>query len=183
VLYVGSEDPRKNLPRLLEALTLVRERLPSVKLIKIGSPQYLSLAKRLRERIKELGLSEAVLWCEHVSDQDLAQFYNVGDVFAFPSRYEGFGLPLLEAMACGTPVVCSNAASLPEVVGDAAIMVPPQDAQGLADALYEVLTEQKLRDELRRKGLRRVRRFTWERRARQTVAVYRKVWRSFCQNT
>lgn len=175
ILYVGSENPRKNLPRLICAFAQVREALPNVKFIKVGSPENLPQAEQLRKQVQQMGLADSVLFYGHVSDEDLALFYNLADLFVFPSLYEGFGLPPLEAMACGTPVVCSNAASLPEVVGDAAILVDPYDVEGLAEAMYRVLTDTDLREELRAKGLERARQFTWERTARETVAVYQEV--------
>jgi glycosyltransferase involved in cell wall biosynthesis len=175
LLYVGSENPRKNLPFLLRAFARLRQVLPDVRLIRVGAVQYLPQARALQEQIERLGLSNVVLHYPSVSDEDLALFYNRASLFVFPSLYEGFGLPPLEAMACGTPVVCSNAASLPEVVGDAAIMVDPYDVEGLAEAMYRVLTDAGLREKLRAKGLERARQFTWERTARETVAVYQEV--------
>jgi glycosyltransferase involved in cell wall biosynthesis len=178
LLYVGSENPRKNLPRLVQAFARVRASLPRVRLIKLGSPEYGPQAESLRTRIQELGLSDAVLFYDHVPDHDLALFYNLAELFCFPSLYEGFGLPPLEAMACGTPVVCSDAASLPEVVGDAAIMIDPYDVEALAAAMQRVLADPDLQADLRQRGLERAASFTWGRTARQTVAVYREVLRS-----
>jgi glycosyltransferase involved in cell wall biosynthesis len=175
VLYVGSENPRKNLPRLIRAFARIREALPEARFIKIGSPEFLPQAEQLHGLIQEMGLADSVLFFEHIPDQDLALFYNLAEVFVFPSLYEGFGLPALEAMACGTPVVCSNAASLPEVVGDAAVMVDPYDVDALAEAMSRVLAHGDLRRELRQRGLERCRQFTWERTARETVAVYQEV--------
>jgi glycosyltransferase involved in cell wall biosynthesis len=108
-------------------------------------------------------------------DADLPALHSGAALFCFPSLYEGFGLPPLEAMACGTPVVCSNAASLPEVVGDAALTVDPTDVEGLAVAMHRVLSDPDLAAELHARGLARARTFTWERTARETVAVYRRV--------
>ena len=176
ILYIGSENPRKNLPRLISAFAKIKAALPEVRLIKIGSPEHLAQAEQLRLQIEQMGLTDAVLFYEHVSDQDLAIFYNLAELFVFPSLYEGFGLPPLEAMACGTPVVCSNAASLPEVVGDAAIMVDPYDVEGLAEAMRQVLMDAELREELRRRGLKQARQFTWERTARETLAVYQEIF-------
>lgn len=175
VLYVGSENPRKNLPTLISAFVKVRAILAKVRLVKIGSPEYLPQAEQLRRQVQQMDLEEDILFYGHIPDADLALFYSLADLFVFPSLYEGFGLPPLEAMACGTPVVCSNAASLPEVVGNAAIMVDPYDVEGLAEAMHRVLADADLREELREKGLARARQFTWERTARETVAVYREV--------
>jgi glycosyltransferase involved in cell wall biosynthesis len=176
VLYAGAESPRKNLPRLVQAFAQLRARLPDVKFVKVGTPEYLPQFRELQRMIHALGLEHSVRFYDHPPAQDLVRFYNAADVFVFPSLYEGFGLPPLEAMACGTPVVCSNAASLPEVVGDAALLVDPTDVEGLATAMERVLTDADLAAELRRRGLARAAGFTWERTARETVAVYERVW-------
>ena len=110
-----------------------------------------------------------------LTDADLPALYSAADLFVFPSLYEGFGLPPLEAMACGAPVVCSNAASLPEVVGDAAVTVDPYDVEALAQAMHRVLTDSVVRDDLRAKGLARAAQFTWERTAQETMKVYQSV--------
>ena len=115
-----------------------------------------------------------------MNDDDLSLLYNAADVLAFPSRYEGFGLPVLEAMACGTPVVCSNATSLPEVAGHTALLVPPNDPEALAAALKQVLTDETLYQALREKGLKRAAQFSWEETARKTLAVYEKVAQGAC---
>jgi glycosyltransferase involved in cell wall biosynthesis len=176
VLFVGSENPRKNLARLLQAFAQVHAVLPQIQLIKIGSPEYLPQAEALQDQVQAMGLSDAVHLIDHVSDEDLVLFYNLAELFVFPSLYEGFGLPPLEAMACGTPVVCSNTASLPEVVGDAAITVDPYDVEGLAAALGRVLSDPDLQGDLRERGLARAREFTWARTAQETLAVYREVY-------
>lgn len=175
LLYVGSENPRKNLLRLLQAFRAIHNEYPDCRLVKIGSVQYTPQANQLRQQVLDLGLEEAVVFVEHVSDDDLACFYNLATLFVFPSLMEGFGLPPLEAMACGTPVVSSHAASLPEVVGDAAILVDPYDVDQLTDAMRLVLTQPALADALRAKGLARAAQFTWERTARETIAVYERV--------
>ena len=177
VLYVGSENPRKNLPFLLRAFACLRQAMPDVRLIRVGAVQYLPQARALQEQIERLGLSDAVIHYPSVPDEDLALFYSRADLFVFPSLYEGFGLPALEAMACGTPVVCSDAASLPEVVGDAALRVSPSDEEGWAEAMRRALTDVSLREELRARGLERARAFTWERTAQETVRVYTELQR------
>lgn len=178
VLYVGAESPRKNLPRLLQAFALLRQRMPDVRLVKVGTPEYLPQFRQLTQLIDTLDLGQHVRFLDHLPEEDLVAFYNAADLFVFPSLYEGFGLPPLEAMACGTPVVCSNAASLPEVVGDAAITVDPYDVEALAEAMYRVLGDPDLQQDLRRRGLERAAGFTWERTARETVQVYQEVLKS-----
>jgi glycosyltransferase involved in cell wall biosynthesis len=111
-----------------------------------------------------------------VAEEDLPALYTGALAFVFPSLYEGFGLPPLEAMACGTPVVASNVSSLPEVVGDAALLVDPYNVEELAEAMYRVLTEQELHEQLRRKGLERAQLFSWEETARKTLKVYEEVY-------
>ncbi len=175
LLYVGSENPRKNLPFLLKALEQLIARVPNVKLLKVGGAETPAQRKQFLEQISALHLEERVMLLDQVPQSDLTALYNSADGFVFPSLYEGFGFPPLEAMACGTPVVCSTAASLPEVVGDAALSVAPDDLPGWAAAMERILLDDQLRLELRRRGLQRVREFTWERTARQTLAVYKEL--------
>lgn len=175
LLYVGSDNPRKNLLRLIQAFSLVHQAYPEAHLIKVGNPENTQYARLHRDTVARLGLQSSVSWIDQVPDEDLPYFYNVARVFVFPSLYEGFGLPPLEAMACGTPVVCSNAASLPEVVGDAALLVDPLDTEGMARAVQRILGDAALADRLRRCGLDRAAGFTWERTARETLKVYEKV--------
>jgi glycosyltransferase involved in cell wall biosynthesis len=173
ILFVGSVEERKNLRRLLLAYAHLRTRGETRSLVIVGICGRKSVT--IVETLEALDLEQHAILTGYVPDDVLPALYSGADLFVFPSLYEGFGLPPLEAMACGTPVVCSNTASLPEVVGDAAVTVDPCDVEALAEAMYCVLTDVALSAELRAKGLERAEQFTWERTARETVAVYREV--------
>jgi glycosyltransferase involved in cell wall biosynthesis len=175
VLSVGLLQPRKNLSRVVEAFALLRERRPEL-------PHRLAIVGRigwgvepLQQRVRELQLESVVPFAGYVADEDLPALYSAADLFVYPSLYEGFGIPPLEAMACGTPVVTSNVSSLPEVVGDAALSVNPLDVEAMASAMEKVLTDAALRQTLSERGLERARAFTWERMARLTIEVYQEV--------
>jgi len=173
ILYVGSLEKRKNLPRLLEAYAYLRETLPGWKLVIVGGRKWKS--DPIYKAVQRLGLEPHVIFTGFVAEEDLPALYNGADLFVFPSLYEGFGLPVLEAMACGTPVVTSNTSSLPEVAGEAALLVAPTDVKAIAAAMQRVLSEPDLAAELRRRGLERASQFSWERTARETLAVYERV--------
>ncbi len=174
LLHVGHGSPRKNLLGLLQAVALVRGAgAEDVDLVQVGAAP----GDAERALVAQLGLEGAVHWLRTVPAEDLPALYNLADCFVFPSLYEGFGLPVLEAMACGTPVVCSNLASLPEVAGDAALLVDPREPAALARAILDVLEDETLRRRLREAGLRRATAFTWSRAAAATANVYREVWR------
>ena len=174
VLYVGRSDPYKNLTILIEAFARARHQLPfPLQLIVAGSPD-----PRYPEgpaRARALQVADAVTWTGYLSDADLVRHYQDADLLVHPSQYEGFGLPVLEAMACGTPVICSNASSLPEVAGDAAILLAPDDVDGYARSMVEVLSSPERSRDRVRQGLTRARRFSWQETARQTLAVYREL--------
>jgi glycosyltransferase involved in cell wall biosynthesis len=174
ILYVGTIEPRKNLITLLEAYRALRNRETGVKLVIVGKKGW--RYENFFEKLEEIGLEDDVVFPGFVPDQDLPAVYTMADVFAFPSLYEGFGLPVLEAMACGTPVVCSNTSSLPEVAGKAAVLVSPQDVRGWREALDRILTSDELRADLRQHGLRQAAGFTWESAARKTCDAYREVY-------
>jgi glycosyltransferase involved in cell wall biosynthesis len=173
LLFLGSAGRRKNLAGLLNSYALLKKMGDVPPLVVVGAKSHQKGA--IIQTIEELNVAEHVIITGYVPGEDLPALYSGADLFVFPSLYEGFGLPPLEAMACGTPVVCSNAGSLPEVVGQAAIMVDPHDMVGLAEAMQRVLANPDLRHELREKGLARAQGFTWERCARETLAVYQKV--------
>lgn len=175
VLYVGSNKPHKNLARLVQAWKICRSELrtQNLKLVIAGQwdRRYLE-AKRL---VGGSGLNAQVFFVGPVDDADLPALYSGAMLFIFPSLYEGFGLPVLEAMACGTPVVCSNTSSLPEVVGEAGLLFDPLNPDEIAASIQRVLENPGLRVELRQRGLARAAQFTWERVAEKTMAVYRAI--------
>jgi glycosyltransferase involved in cell wall biosynthesis len=168
-LYVGNLLPHKNLLRLLDALAILRRRQPCRLIIRgEGRPAYV---RALRERVETLGLSDVVTFLGYTTEASLRDLYSRAVCLVLPSLGEGFGLPVLEAMACGTPVVTSNASSLPEVAGDAALLVDPHDAVALVDAVHRVLTDRGLREDLRRRGFERATLFTWRRAAERISRV------------
>jgi glycosyltransferase involved in cell wall biosynthesis len=173
LLYVGGINARKNIARLLEVYSHVCERHPEITLVIGGKRQWQT--SEIDATFQRLELENRVHFSGYIADADLPALYSAADAFVFPSLYEGFGLPPLEAMACGTPVITSNAASLPEIVGDAALTVDPYDVAGLAAAIERVLTDATLRADLRQRGIQRAALFTWERAAHQTLAAYEQV--------
>ncbi|MDQ3212185.1 MAG: glycosyltransferase family 4 protein [Acidobacteriota bacterium] len=174
VLYAGNIKPHKNLERLIEAFhTLRRGGLDTVKLLIIGDE--ISKYAALRRAVHKYKLHKHVRFFGFVPDKTLAVLYRLASVFVFPSLYEGFGLPPLEAMASGTPVITSNVSSLPEVVGDAALLIDPYEADAIAQAMRRVLTDAALREDLRQRGLQRVKEFSWERSVRRVHAIYQEV--------
>ncbi|MBI5287632.1 MAG: glycosyltransferase family 4 protein [Chloroflexi bacterium] len=172
VLHVGHCAFYKNIDTVIRVVAALSRRLEHpVELVKVGgtfSPAQRELIARLQlgDRVRELGV---------VAAPDLPRVYRSADLLLMPSLHEGFGFPVLEAMACGTPVVASNAGSLPEVVGEAGLMADPLDIEGLVEASVRVLTDDHLREDLRRRGIERAARFTWERTAAATLDVYRSV--------
>jgi glycosyltransferase involved in cell wall biosynthesis len=171
VLYAGNVKPHKNLERLIDAFDLVRKRgLDRLKLVMIGDE--ISKYAALRRAVHQHQLHKYVRFLGYLPEETLAVMYRLAGVFVFPSLYEGFGLPPLEAMASGTPVVTSNVSSLPEVAGDAAVLVDPYSPQAIADGIYRVLTDESLRRSLRQKGLARAAQFSWEQSVRRVRQIY-----------
>ena len=174
VLYAGNIKPHKNLERLIESFhTLRRGGLEQAKLLIIGDE--VSKYATLRRAVHQHKLHKHVRFLGFVPDKTLASLYRLASVFVFPSLYEGFGLPPLEAMAAGTPVITSNVSSLPEVVGDAAILIDPYEPDEIAHAMRRVLTDEALRDDLRARGLARVKEFSWDRSVRRVREIYGEV--------
>jgi glycosyltransferase involved in cell wall biosynthesis len=181
LLNVGGMDVRKNIAGLIQAFAEVYRQLsnPDLRLFIAGDPTKLgagALFPDWRPLARDLGIGEHI-FCAPVAEDDLATLYSAADCFAFTSLYEGFGLTPLEAMACGAPVVCSNRTSLPEVVGDAGLLVDPTDADALSAAILRVLTSDETAQDLRARGIARAGQFTWERVARQTLAVYEEAFK------
>ena len=174
LLYVGNIKPHKNLERLIEAFHLVRMQGRSeLELLIIGDE--ISKLQGLRRAVHKHDIHRYVRFLGYVPDKTLAVLYRLASVFVFPSLYEGFGLPPLEAMASGTPVVTSNVSSLPEVVGDAAVQVDPYSAEAIAHGILTVLRSPHLRSELQARGLKRVQEFSWARSVRRVREVYEEV--------
>jgi glycosyltransferase involved in cell wall biosynthesis len=174
ILYTGNIKPHKNLDRLIEAYAALRRRgIEDYKLLIIGDE--VSKYPNLRRLVHRFQLHQHVRFLGFVSDATLAALYRLATVFVFPSLYEGFGLPPLEAMAAGAPVITSNVSSLPEVVGDAALLIDPLDANSIADAMARVLSDPALRADLIRRGLARAQVFSWARAAARVHEVYREL--------
>jgi glycosyltransferase involved in cell wall biosynthesis len=170
VLSVGVLQPRKNLPRLVAAFARIAGAVPH-QLVIVGKWGWAH--DELRAAVRAAGLGDRIFFTGYVADADLPVLYNAAEVFVYPSLYEGFGLPPLEAMACGTPVIAGDNSSLPEVVGDAGVLVDAGKVEALAAALRALLEDPREQARCRAAGLARARRFSWAETARQTIAVYR----------
>ena len=172
IFFVGTLEPRKNLLTLLQAYAQFRRQSDAAhKLVLGGAPGW--FYQPVLAAVQELGLGTDVIFPGFIPDSELPLWYNAADVFVYPSVYEGFGLPPLEAMACGVPVIVSDASSLPEVVGDAGLLVDPHEPVEWGNALSLLCNDADLRSELTSRGLARAQEFSWTRMARETVSVYR----------
>jgi len=170
LLYVGTIEPRKNLERLLEAWTPLHRSGECPPLVIVGKRGWLS--DSFYAALEASPAREDIILTGYVQDGDLPVIYSAATAFVWPSLYEGFGLPPLEAMACGTPVVCADASSMPEVVGDAALLFDPLDVEATRSTIRRLAMDRVLRDELRQRGLVQAAKFSWSRAARETLAVY-----------
>lgn len=174
MLFVGNLEPRKNLIRLMEAFAMSRERLGgSIQLVICGKKGWLcSGILKAYERIRR---GDDILITNYVNEKDLLGLYQNAEMFVFPTRYEGFGLPALEAMACGAPVITSNVSSLPEITGGAAMLIAPSDVGQISEAMIKLAGSASLRSELRERGFKQAKLFSWTKTARQTLDVYRSL--------
>ena len=172
MLYVGTIEPRKNLTRLMTAFAAARKAGIPHHLVCVGPYGWSS--RDLAGRIDRLGIEGAVHFTGYVPFEDLPAIYNLGEFFAFPSLYEGFGLPVVEAMACGIPVLTSTTSSLGEIAGDAAVTIDPLDTDAMTDAIVRLATDADLRRDVAERGVRRARSFSWEQTARDMLAVYHR---------
>ncbi len=173
VLFVGTIEPRKDLPTLLRAFAAMRQSRPQTSLVIAGRPGW--LCQQVFDLADELRLGNSLRFLTNVPSGDLPALYSAARLFVLPSLYEGFGMPVLEAMACGTPVICTNVASLPEVAGDAAVLVPVGDPDALAQAMLSCLSNPARLADMSRRGLAQAARFSWAETARLTLNVYRQL--------
>jgi glycosyltransferase involved in cell wall biosynthesis len=173
ILYVGRLQPRKNLVRLVEAYAQVRRQGVVHQLILVGQKEWMS--QPILEKIDELGMRQDVILTGYVPAEALPWFYCAADIFVYPSFFEGFGLPVIEAMACGTSVITSMGSSLEEVASDAAVIVDPFDVSSIRSALEQLITDPGLRDELGQAGVQRSKQFNADKTAAETLAVYYRV--------
>ena len=175
VLALGALDPRKNTELLIKSvLDLKQKNIMIEKLVIVGIPNWKE--SQFFRMIKGSKFETEILFTDYVSEEDLTCLYNGATVFLYPSLYEGFGIPPLEAMTCGVPVITSNTTSIPEVVGDAAVLINPQNGEELTEALLTLLSDETLRNTLRKRGFERANQFSWLKMAKQTLEAYQEVY-------
>jgi len=170
LLYIGTLQPRKNIARLIKAFSTLHARYSTLHLVLAGGKGW--LYDDIFAEVKRLGLESQVLFPGRVAEEDKAALLSGAEVFMFPSLYEGFGLPVVEAMQCGTPVICSNTSSLPEVAGNAALLVDPLDVDALAQAMVRLLDDADLRQTLIERGYAQAQKFSWADCAACALAVF-----------
>lgn len=175
ILALGAADPRKNIKTLIQAYGLLPETLrEKYQLVIVWTHPF--LANEISRQVDEMGLAHNVQFLRRIPNDDLVVLYNMASLFVFPSLYEGFGLPPLEAMACGVPVVAADNSSIPEIVGDAALLFNAQDVNGMSAVMHQVLTNESVKLRLQKDGLKRSEQFSWDKCGRETIAVYNSVF-------
>lgn len=174
ILYVGNLEPRKNISRLIEAFSSLKhnEKIPH-KLVIVGQKGW--LFDDIFKTLEDIGIKDDVIFTGFVDDKDKTSFYKNADTFVYPSLYEGFGIPILEAMAMGTPVVCSNTSSMPEVGGDAAVYVDPLSVDSIAEGIWSVLSDKELADSKIKLGYEQIKKFSWDDSARKLEEIYKSI--------
>jgi len=175
ILYVGTIEPRKNIVNIIRAFKTIVAKNPNIKLVIVGKKGW--LYDEIFNEVRNLSLENNIIFTGYVSDEDLPAFYKNAILFIYPSKYEGFGLPPLEAMSFGCPVITSNISSLPEVVGDAGILVNPGSVEEISDAMNSILLNNDLRNDLSERSLKRAKMFSWDITAKATLKVYEDVFR------
>lgn len=174
ILHVGTLEPRKNLVFLIRAFYLAKKKYQiKHKLVITGKKGW--HYQKLFSETKRLGLNEEVIFTDYIPDKEMPAIYNLADLFVFPSFYEGFGLPVLEAMSCGIPVISSNTSSLPEVVGEAGILLPPENESLWAEKMAKTLGNGELRKTMGHKGIEQAKKFSWQKCAQETADLYREL--------
>lgn len=174
IFHISSEQPRKNIEGIIEAFYKLKkiQGFENLKLLKAGNAQYKKDRERIVSLINDLGLQNDVVFLNYIPIEDLPKLYSLSELFVFPSFYEGFGFPILEAMACGTAVITSNVSSLPEIAGDGAIKINPHDTESLKNAMLNILSDENLKNFLIKSGLQQSSKFTWDKCASETSKIY-----------
>ena len=174
ILFIGMIEPRKNLERLIIAFSELRKKgnIP-YRLVIVGRKGW--KVRGMLSMIKSLEIEKEIIFTGYVPDEDLARFYNAAEFFVYPSLYEGFGIPIIEAMACGCPVITSNISSMPEVAGDAALLVDPGDVSQISSAMRRLIKDKKLREDMIKRGIKRSSEFSWKKCAKETLKIYRGI--------
>lgn len=174
ILYVGTLEPRKNIPALLKAYASLDNLNKNYVLVLAGMKGW--LYEKIFKTIEELKLQHKIILTGYVKNEDLPFLYSGAKVFVYPSFYEGFGLPPLEAMACGCPVITSNVSSLPEVVGDSGILVNPDNVEEISSAIYKIIDDEEFKKKLSYQGIERAKKFSWEKTALETLNIYKEIY-------
>lgn len=173
ILTLSTIEPRKNLKRLIQAFNSIKSEIGDFKLVIVGQRGW--KYRKFFQFLSQMDVEEDIVLTGYVNDKDLPAIYSGASVFAYPSLYEGFGLPVLEAMACGTPVVCANTSSLPEIVGEAAVTINPYSVKEIATGIKNVIVDKNLAKTLSNESIKQARKFSWENTAKQTLAIYKQV--------